>query len=97
MANGAPKVSWMNTGIITSIVLVGVWVGTIRADIDSKADKAKVEANEASVTEILKRIEGKLDDVNKKVDTLDTSVEKVDERQRTISQDVAMLKAKSDR
>ena len=70
---------------IGSLLAIGVWVGTIQATIGDKADKLEI----ATQTQILIRIEEKLDDVK-------DSVKDLDKRQRDISKDVAELKAKSE-
>ncbi len=83
-AIASAKLAWT---ILAAVLAMGIWVGTIQAEVSDKAEKADVQSSQAAMTEILKRIEEKIDDV-------DDKVEKVDERQRTLSEDVAELKAK---
>ena len=78
------KMAW---SVLGAVLMLGIWVGTIQADVNDKAETADVQAKDAAMVEILKRIEEKVDKVDEKVD-------KVDERQRSLSQDVAELKAK---
>ncbi len=76
------KLMWT---ILVAVLTIGIWVGTIQADIGDKAEKIDV----ATQTQILKSIDDKLGDLKKSVEDLDT-------RQRAISKDVAELKAKAE-
>ena len=76
------KLMWT---ILVAVLTIGIWVGTIQADIGDKAEKIDV----ATQTQILKSIDDKLGDLKKSVEDLDT-------RQRAISEDVAELKAKAE-
>ncbi len=76
------KLMWT---ILVVVLSIGIWVGTIQADIGDKAEKIDV----ATQTQILKSIDDKLGDLKKSVEDLDT-------RQRAISKDVAELKAKAE-
>ncbi len=76
------KLMWT---ILVAVLSIGIWVGTIQADIGDKAEKIDV----ATQTQILKSIDDKLGDLKKSVEDLDT-------RQRAISEDVAELKAKAE-
>ena len=75
--------------IVGTIFAIGVWVGTIQADVQNKAEKIDVASQQAALTEALKSI-------NKNLDDIKDSVQKIDERQRKISEDVTKLKAKQE-
>jgi len=61
--------------IIGVILSVGIWVGTIQADINDKAEKIDVATQVATQTEVLKSI-------NKSLTTIAASYKSLDERQR---------------
>lgn len=76
-------------GLAVAVLSIGIWVGTIQADLSSKADKtdvAKEPVEQSEIITALKSIDDKLGDISDDVKDLDT-------RQRIISADVAVLKA----
>ena len=75
--------------IIGALLSVGIWVGTIQADINDKAEKIDVATQVATQTEVLKSI-------NKSLETMATSLGNLDERQRKTELEIATLKAKAD-
>ena len=75
--------------LLVAVLSMGIWVGTIQADLDSKADKddvAKDPVEQSEIVSALRNIDDKLGDIKDQVSDLDT-------RQRVISADVAVLKA----
>lgn len=71
--------------VIFAVLSVGIWVGTIAADVSNKADKIDV----ATQTQILVSIVKTLDEIK-------ISVGSLDKQQREIATDVAVLKAKAE-
>ena len=72
--------------IIVLLISAGVWVGTIQADLNDKAEKIDVATQVATQTEVLKGIAKSLISINSKLSSYD-------ETQRTLEKDVAVLKA----
>jgi cell division protein FtsL len=72
---------------IAAVLSVGIWVGTLQADINDKAEKIDVAKQQIAMTKVLQRIDEKLDDLKE-------AVKDLDERQRVISTDVAAHMAK---
>ena len=75
--------------IIGTLLAVGIWVGTIQADINDKAEKIDVATQVATQTGVLKSI-------NKYLTTMATSLKSMDDRQRKTELEVERLKAKAD-
>ena len=75
---------------IGALLAIGIWVGTIQADIGSKADKIDVATQVATQTEVLRGIARSLESINTAVKSLDTT-------QRTMEKDVAVLKAEAEK
>ena len=72
--------------IIVLLISAGIWVGTIQADLNDKAEKIDVATQVATQTEVLKGIAKSLISINSKLSSYD-------ETQRTLEKDVAVLKA----
>ncbi len=75
---------------IGSLLVIGIWVGTIQADIGNKADKIDVATQVATQTEVLKGIARSLVSIDRAVKSLDAA-------QRTMETDVAVLKAEAEK
>lgn len=78
--------------LLVAVLSMGIWVGTIQADLDGKADVedvAKEPVEQSEIVSALKNIDDKLGDIKDQVEDLDT-------RQRVISADVAVLKANAE-
>ena len=71
---------------IGTLLVIGIWVGTIQADIGNKADKIDVATQVATQTEVLKGIAKSLESINGKLSSFDSA-------QRVLEKDVAVLKA----
>ncbi len=71
------------------LLVIGIWVGTIQADIGNKADKIDVATQVATQTQVLKGIARSLESINKKLNAYDAV-------QRTLDKDVAVLKAEAE-
>jgi len=74
--------------IIGSLLAVGIWVGTIQADISDKAEKIDVATQVATQTEVLKSI-------NNSLTTMARSLKSLDDRQRLAEIKIATLEAKA--
>jgi len=72
--------------IIVLLITAGVWVGTIQADLNDKAEKIDVATQVATQTEVLKGIAKSLESINGKLSSFDSA-------QRVLEKDVAVLKA----
>ena len=72
--------------IIVLLITAGVWVGTIQADLNDKAEKIDVATQVATQTEVLKCIAKSLESINGKLSSFDSA-------QRVLEKDVAVLKA----
>ena len=75
---------------IGSLLIIGIWVGTIQADIGNKADKIDVATQVATQTEVLKGIAKSLNSINTKLNSFDAT-------QRTLETDVAVLKSDAEK
>lgn len=75
--------------LILAMFAVGGWAAKLQADINSKAEQLDVAIQQTTIIQTLKNIDSKLKDIQ-------GSVEKIDERQRQIKEDVAKLKAKQE-
>ena len=71
---------------IGTLLVIGIWVGTIQADIGNKADKIDVATQVATQTEVLLGIARSLESINRKLNSFDSV-------QRVLEKDVAVLKA----
>ncbi len=72
---------------IGALLSIGVWVGTLQADLGNKAEKIDVATQVATQTEVLKNIATALSDIK-------ISVKSIDDRQRETDIAAAELKAK---
>ncbi len=72
--------------VVVAIFLMGAWVTSIQADITALDTNKAEKIDQVEMTQMLIRIDDKLDD-------LKDSVKDLDDRQREISKDVAALKA----
>ena len=75
--------------LLVSVGTIGISIGTLRADVNAKAEKIDVAEQQATQTQVLLSINEKLGDLKE-------SVEAIDKRQRKISADVAKLEAKAE-
>ncbi len=75
---------------IGTLLVIGIWVGTIQADIGNKADKIDVATQVATQTEVLKGIARSLNSISAAINSLDVA-------QRTMEKDVAVLKAEAEK
>ncbi len=80
---------------------IGVWVGSIQAKINGKADKSKVARNPVEAETVGAGFKGLSEQIERMETNLNTRHEEwnkafsgLDARQRTLIQDVTTLKAK---
>ena len=74
---------------IGTLLVIGIWVGTLQAELGNKAEKIDVSTQVATQTEVLKGIARSLNSINDKLNSFDSA-------QRILEKDVAVLKAEKE-
>ena len=87
--NGFFVSSNMAKSAVTGLVMLGVWVGTIQADLGDKAEKIDLAVQVATQTETLKSLNATMTAMNK-------TVTDIAEKQRETELKVAKLEAKDE-